>query len=260
MPRKARIKSASHIYHVVIRGADRQRFFEESKDYKKYLDFLNFYKEQCDFKIYAYCLMSNHVHLLIYTPKSSIETIFRRLNTSYATWFNMKYTRTGFLQQGRYYSEPVEDFDYLLTVLRYIHQNPFKAGMENYPGASYPWNSIHSYINLSKDCVDKGDIISYFNSIEAFISFNQKTSEDACLDIENIKKRLPDDVAREIIEQQTGCSTVTAFQSLSISDRNKYLIILHKKGLSIRQLNRLTGISKGVIDRAIKNETEGRSA
>lgn len=58
----------------------------------------------------------------------------------------MKYDRTGYLQQGRYYSEPVDTEDYLLTVVRYIHQNPYKAGMKAFPGASYPWNSIHKLV------------------------------------------------------------------------------------------------------------------
>ena len=106
MPRKARLKSTSNVYHVVIRGANRQQMFEDRKDYLKYLDILEYYKRECNYSIYAYCLMSNHVHLLIYTPVTPLEMIFRRINTRYAVWFNMKYDRTGYLQQGRYYSEP----------------------------------------------------------------------------------------------------------------------------------------------------------
>ncbi len=115
MPRKPRAISESNIYHVVIRGADRQQMFEEKNDYDKYLDILSYYKKECQFEIYAYCLMSNHVHLLIHTSNTPLATVFRRINTRYAVWFNMKYDRTGFLQQGRYYSEPVNDERYLLT-------------------------------------------------------------------------------------------------------------------------------------------------
>ena len=251
MPRKARAKSASQVYHIVIRGADRQQIFEEISDYKKYLEILEFYKEECCFELYAYCLMSNHVHLLIYSPNTSLEAIFRRVNTCYSMWYNMKYSRTGFLQQGRYYSEPVEDMRYLLTVVRYIHQNPYKAGLEEFPGASYPWSSMHSYINHNPSFVNSRYILALMGGLENFISFHKEIVEAECLDIHKIKKRLPDDVAKEIIVNETGCSSVTEFQSLSLLDRNKCLLRLHEKGISIRQLNRLTGIPKGIIARIV---------
>ena len=98
MPRHSRKKSSTQTYHVVIKGADRQLLFEETKDYIKYLDILEYYKEKFSFNIYAYCLMSNHVHLLIHHPDTvSLESIFRHINTTYATWFNLKYKRTGFV-------------------------------------------------------------------------------------------------------------------------------------------------------------------
>ena len=130
VPRGARKKSATNVYHIIVRGANHQMIFEEEADYKKYLNILLYYKEELHFTIYAYCLMNNHIHLLIHSPDTSLETIFRRINTTYSMWFNMKYDRVGFLQQGRYFSEPVEDMQYLNTVARYIHQNPFKAGLE----------------------------------------------------------------------------------------------------------------------------------
>ena len=102
LARHARKKSSTQTYHVVIKGADRQLLFEESKDYIKYLDILEFYKDQLKFEIYAYCLMSNHVHLLLRHPNTvSLESIFRHINTTYACWFNAKYDRTGFVQDGQ---------------------------------------------------------------------------------------------------------------------------------------------------------------
>ena len=134
MARQARKLSSTLTYHVIVRGADRQLLFEETKDYLKFLDFLQLYKEKYEFEIFAYCLMSNHVHLLLRHPETvTLERIFRSLNSSYASWFNQKYQRTGFLFGGRYYSEPVESDQYLLTVLKYIHFNPTKAYLESKP-------------------------------------------------------------------------------------------------------------------------------
>ena len=155
MARHARKKSSTQTYHVVIKGADRQLLFEESKDYIKYLDILEFYKDQLKFEIYAYCLMSNHVHLLLRHPNTvSLESIFRHINTTYACWFNAKYDRTGFVQDGRSYSEPVESDNALLTIVRYIHYNPSKAGLENFPGSGYQWSSFNDYTRKTAGLTD----------------------------------------------------------------------------------------------------------
>ena len=90
MSRKPRELSPTNIYHVVIRGADRQILFEEKTDYQKYLHILEYYKSECNFELYAYCLMSNHIHLIIHINDIPLSSVFRRINTSYAVWFNMK--------------------------------------------------------------------------------------------------------------------------------------------------------------------------
>lgn len=251
MSRKARQKSSTNTYHVVIKGADRQLLFEDVKDYKKYLEILEYYKQECGFELYAYCLMSNHVHLLIHTTGCSLESVFRHINTSYAMWFNMKYQRTGFLQQGRYYSEPVEDARYLFTVIQYIHQNPYRAGLEKTVGTSYPWSSFHDYKIQYSTLLNLDPVFHLLGSRKEFLAMHDNVTDVPCLDIDNFKKRLPDDVAKDIIYQECHCSTVSEFQQLSLSERNLSIRSLHEKGLSIRQLNRLTGTSRGVIERIV---------
>ena len=172
MPRKPRQHSSLDIYHVVIKGINGQLLFEEHKDYLKYLEILKLHKFNCDFDLFAYCLMSNHVHLLIHTNDIPLEAIFRKINTAYANWFNMKYSRSGRLQDGRYYSEPINNLDYLLCALRYIHKNPLKAGLEKNVGSQYPWNSFHAYTKQNDDLVDIGSILSEFNSLDDFIEYS----------------------------------------------------------------------------------------
>ncbi len=250
MPRKPRIKSKNNIYHVVIKGIDQQLIFEERNDYIKYLEILEFYKYECHFKLFAYCLMSNHTHILMQVTDIPLETIFRKINTNYAVWFNMKYQRTGHLQNGRYYSEPVEDIHHLFSAVKYIHCNPMKAGLETVPGESYPWSSIYEYKSCISKLVDL-DLINYFFSKSDLLDTStfEKTN---FLDIDNIKKRIPDDVAKEIIAKECNCKNVSDFLKFTILERNKYISKLHSLGLSVRQLNRLTGISKGIIQSIIK--------
>ena len=253
MPKPKRQKSGIRTYHVVIKGADRQLLFEEKNDYQKYLELLKHYKSECNFELFAYCLMSNHVHLLIrHSPDISLETIFRKLNTAYSVWFNMKYNRTGFVQNGRYFSEPVDTVKYLLTVVRYIHNNPTRAGLEQAPGTSYHYSSYYDYLNAHNNLTDTDFVLGIVGGQELFRAFHiTDSTDDCCLDINKFRKRIPDDVAQEIICQISSCNCTADFQKLSIPERNEKLIEIHNKGVSIRQLNRLTGTPRGVIERVL---------
>lgn len=251
MPRKARQKSASGIYHVVIRGADRQLLFEEESDYQKYLEILKHYKEKYSISLYAYCLMDNHIHLVLNIKLNSLEDIFRKINTCYAVWFNMKYQRTGHLQQGRYHSEPIEDERYFLTAIRYVHQNPLKAGMEKMVGESYCWNSFYEYVHQKFDLIDSKFVFSFI-SPSAFIEFNKMKNEDTCLEIKKKVHRFPDDVARDIVLSFSKCGNCTEIANLNPDKLRECIIFSHEKGVSIRQLNRITGKSIGAIERMVK--------
>ena len=147
MPRTARKISKTGIYHLVLRGINRQTIFEEDEDAIKFLDTLQRYQKECDFEIYAYCLMGNHIHLLVKEGKEKIGQTMKRIGVSYVYWYNYKYDRSGHLFQGRYKSEVVEDDSYLLVVFRYIHQNHLKAKMVK-DIEDYQWSSYHEYMGI----------------------------------------------------------------------------------------------------------------
>lgn len=254
MPRKKRKLSLTGIYHVVIKGTNSQLLFEERKDYLKYLDILEYQKSLCDYKIYAYCLMSNHVHLLIHISSTPLEIVFRKINTTYSCWFNMKYHRSGPLQDGRYYSEPVDDIRYFLCVLRYIHYNPSNAGLEKCPGEKYEWSSYCSYTQSLPDFTDTSIVLEKMGGLGNFIEFHNTPSPDDCLDINKIKRRIPDDVAMTIIKEICNVEATTAVAEFSTLHRNECVRLCKEKGVSARQLNRLTGIPRGIIDRILANK------
>ncbi|NLV22892.1 MAG: hypothetical protein GXY49_13090 [Syntrophomonadaceae bacterium] len=93
MPRKAREKSESGIYHIMMRGINRQSIFEDEEDYEKFIETLERYIDQCGYKIFSYCLMGNNVHLLIKVDQEPLEQIMRRICGSYVYWYNWKYQR-----------------------------------------------------------------------------------------------------------------------------------------------------------------------
>ena len=244
MPRQARRKSESGIYHIMLRGINKQVIFEDEEDNFKFLETLKKYKAISGYKIFAYCLMSNHVHLLLKVEKEDIDLIIKRIASSYVYWYNWKYKRNGHLFQDRFKSEPVENDSYFLTVVRYIHQNPLKAGVcKSIDG--YNFSSYNEYVKKA-DLVDTDFCLGIIDK-EQFLDFNNEYNEDVCLEIEKDNFRLTDDEAREIIFKISKCRTITQFQNLNIDKRDKCLKLLRVNGLSIRQISRLTGIGFNVV-------------
>ncbi len=253
MPRKAREKSSTGIYHIMVRGINRQCIFEDEEDHIKFLQVLEKYKEICRYEIYAYCLMGNHVHLLLKTREEPLEQIMRRLCACYVYWYNTKYDRVGNLFQDRFKSEPIEDEAYFLTVLRYIHQNPLKAGLVK-EIKSYKWSSYNEYLDKEK-LVSIDYILSQFNAdrkkaIKSFKQYNSELNNETCLDITKTK-RISDEKARIIIKQVCEISNAKDLQKFNKLTRNLHINQLKAKhNLSIRQIERLTGINRGVIQKA----------
>ena len=157
----------------------------------------------------------------------------------------------GHVMDGRYFSEPVDTAGYLLRAVRYIHFNPTKAGLESSPGTDYPWSSFFDYQRDSAKLADTEQVLSLTGGRETFLEMHNYMVEEECLDIDKCRKRVPDDVAVDIILQQCKCDSVKELQEFPQDERNQIMVLLYKKGISIRQLSRLTGIPKGVIERAI---------
>jgi len=253
MPRKARKKSESGIYHIMMRGINRQTIFEDEEDYEKFIETIQKYKEKCGYEIFAYCLMSNHVHLLLIIGLEPLEQVMRRICGSYVYWYNWKYQRIGNLFQDRFKSEAVEDDTYFLIVQRYIHQNPLKAGLVK-KIAQYKWSSFNEYVTKSK-VIDVSLLLKMFDddrgkAIQSFIEYNNEVNDYICLDMEE-KRQIVDEEARKIIKEVCKVQNTGDLQNLEIATRNSYLKELKEQHeLSVRQIERLTGINRGVVLKA----------
>lgn len=245
MPRQARRKSESGIYHIMLRGINQQQIFEDSEDCEKFLQILKDCKVVSEYKLFAYCLMGNHMHLLVQENKETIEQVMKRLATRFVYWYNIKYQRVGHLFQDRFKSEPVEDDSYFLTVIRYIHQNPVKAGICKRL-QDYKYSSYNEF--LGRASLINTDFVFAIIDKEQFINFNNEKSFEKCLDIEDKPSiKVTDEQAQRIIEKFSKCKNVAEFQTLDIKTRDKCLKKFRENGLSIRQISRLTGISFNVV-------------
>lgn len=251
MPRQARKKSESGIYHVMLRGIDRQQIFEDNEDYLRFLDIVQECRAQCEFKLYAYCLMGNHVHLLLKVQVSGLETIFKKIGNRYVYYYNVKYQRVGHLFQDRFKSEPVDDDSYFLTVLRYIHQNPIKAKLCS-KVEDYPFSSFAEYLHESA-FVDTEFALGMLDRSD-FAAFNNAPNSDKCLELTAPSRRAVTDAqAQAIIQKISHCNSVTEFQSLEASKKERYVKKIYDRGVSVRQLSRLTGTSKGMVEKFLKS-------
>jgi len=166
MCRTFRIKDDDFIYHVMGRSISDIPLFRDDKDKDKYLFYVKKYKEKFDFKLYAYCLMSTHAHLLVDANGADISKFMHGINQSYAQYFNNKYNRHGHVFQDRFKSKVVDNDDYLFTVSAYIHNNPTDIeGYENCP-EDYQYSTFSVYLGLKKDVygiVDEEFIMGFFN-------------------------------------------------------------------------------------------------
>lgn len=144
MPRKPRIISSTGIYHITMRSINQHIIFEEEADYQKFIYILSNCNAIFDVDIYAYCLMDNHVHLLLRSDKKNLELFFKSFGSRFVRCYNNKYLRSGHLFQDRFHSVPVENRAQYLTTLTYIHNNPVKAGICRFP-SEYRWSSCNAF-------------------------------------------------------------------------------------------------------------------
>lgn len=242
MPRQARQRSNTDIYHVILRGIDRMAIFYTDDDRQM---FLNFLKMQISdhFKIYCYCLMDNHVHLLL--KSESLSSEMHHLASLYAMRFNRKYERCGYLFQNRFQSENVENESYLLNCFRYILRNPVKAGMCPKPSA-YRWSSYQAYFTHKDLGVDTGFLDLFFQSKEDFEEFMTSDDPQQCMDIDQISHPTDKEI-KQIWEQKL---TGKEFDQLSKSEKYQLLQELkYTTNAGLRQLARITHTGYNIIRR-----------
>ncbi|SEN37512.1 REP element-mobilizing transposase RayT [Mesobacillus persicus] len=260
MARGPRVKSESGIYHVIWKGANRQELFHDEEDSVVFFNFIAKYKVRAELKVFAWCFMSNHVHLLLKEGNEDLAVTLKRLGVSYVLYYNRKYDTTGHLFQDRYRSRAVEDVGYLLRVIRYIHQNPVKAGLINRVD-DWKWSSCQDYYDFKnglRKLVDRDFVYELFSdqptvAKEKFKEFNElapSNQDDSFLD-EGVKKRLTDDEARIEIKNVLGLVEIAQVKGLPRLQRDEALRKIKKiKGVTQRQASRIVGVSVNLIYKA----------
>jgi len=147
--RPLRIEYPGAFYHVTSRGNERRTLFQSNRDREKFLSYLESTHERYGAVIHVYCLMGNHYHLLLETPRGNLSKILHYVNGAYTTYFNIKRSRSGHLFQGRFKGILVDRDEYCKELSRYVHLNPVRAGMVKTP-LEYPWSSYRYFVGRDK--------------------------------------------------------------------------------------------------------------
>lgn len=154
MPRVARVKSKFAIYHIMLKGVGGLYLFEKDKEKSKYLELIKKYQIKYGFKLYAYCIMDNHAHLLIYSNGADISKFMHGINQSFAQYFNKTYNRTGHVFADRFKSKIATSEKYLLVLSAYIHKNPKDIKKWGKKYHKYPYSSLGILLQINEDAYD----------------------------------------------------------------------------------------------------------
>ncbi|KKQ56740.1 MAG: hypothetical protein US75_C0003G0027 [Candidatus Woesebacteria bacterium GW2011_GWC1_38_13] len=191
MPRLPRLLLSQSYYHVMTRGNNKNIIFRSAKDYKKYLGIFHKLKHEHPFDLYHFCLMPNHVHLLVKTNKASdFSTFMKRLNLKYFYYYKKKYGWVGHFFQDRFKSQPVGKDEYFIQCGKYIELNPVRAGLVKNP-KDYLYSSYNFYSYGEKNDLITADFV-YENLTETEIE-KRKKYQKLIVDItvlSNYKKRI----------------------------------------------------------------------
>ena len=255
MPRHQRKRSNTGYYHAIIRGNEKRSIFLDDQDKYRFTDILYNKRQQDNFYLHAFCLMDNHVHLMISEGREDISTFMKRIMVSYVFYFNNKYNRSGHLFQDRFRSETVEDDSYLISLARYIHQNPVKAKMVKSPD-EYKWSSYNTYIrdnDFFQKLIDARIILKMFSddpqeARKQFIKYMNMESQDIYLDLPQ-NEVMDGKAAKDLLKKMLDARQIKDYKRIP----NDLLVQFKEvSGLPIRKIAELIGLDKNKVNRMLK--------
>jgi REP element-mobilizing transposase RayT len=249
MPRHSRQLSGTSIYHVMLRGVNRDAIFLEVEDYERFLHALARTRELSGCSVLAYCLMTNHVHLVVRTADEPIGDVVRRLGVRYAGWFNEKYGRVGHLFQDRFRSVPVETDAQLVTLVRYVWNNPLEAGIAE-RAEDYPWSS-RRFLDGGSSLVDTAELRALLPP-DALTDSSRVPAVQLSV-FENGRKGRPrrhtDVEVGRLLWEVCGAGCPEDFSQLGLAAQRSAVRELRTRSVTYDQLAGATGMSASAVRR-----------
>ncbi|HAN09065.1 MAG TPA: transposase [Clostridiales bacterium] len=271
MARKQRIHYHGALYHVIARGNNGEYILDSDEDKKNYIEILKRYKERYQFELYAYCIMDNHVHLLMEVGETPLNKIMQGIQQVYTQRYNKKNKRTGHVFQQRYKAEVCKKDGYLLHLVKYIHFNPVKAGMTK--TVEYKWNSHNNYVKCINEIVNTEYVLKVISSNKAvalkgykeYMKEKIEEIEPCEYEVTEAQRNTPnkketgkilEDIINKILEKEkiTMKELMSGSKLQKISDIRKAVVILADADISNKEISDKLNISASVISRVKAKE------
>lgn len=246
-----RKKSAIGYYHVMMRGNRKEKTFLEDRDYYVFLKLLKRYTDEFDVKVICYCLMTNHVHLLLYDPDFHLSELMKKFNSVYAKYFNSVHEYVGHIYQDNFKSEPINDEKYFLTAFRYILNNPVAAKL-CISASQYQWSSYRQNLRFDAPYIVSDNILfSFFSSFADIDEFIRKYDDkDKCLDIQERFDTYEE--ARGYVIQNMGIENPQNIIRYPNDKRKECIRKMKESGLTVNQISFVTRIPVSSVYRILK--------
>lgn len=247
MPRKPRQESSTELYHVTSRGLNKSAIFAQNRERSRFLNIIMEFLNEYNIMIFAYCIMSNHFHILIKAPIEELSAFMANILAVYAIYYNQKHHRIGYVFDGRFRSQCIEDESYFFNCLRYIHLNPVKANI-CHSIEKYRYSSFQEYISPTPSGIinSKGfEIIkNRFESLEHFKEFHTLSTDKVFIDLPEDELMQRKAIASNLLDNMQDNLNIPAIDILDyIRTRNLYdemiknfFHISMKQAQTIRQL------------------------
>lgn len=253
MPRQRRIQSSTDLYHVMIRGINKEFIFKTNDQKEKILELINELVQNDLIEVGAWCIMDNHVHLLLKAKLDEMSKAIKIINLKYAAYYNKIKQRIGPVFGDRYKSENISDERYLLAVIRYIHTNPLKAKIIE-KIEDYKWSSYKSFLTDDMKIISnelRSLILELFGkSYDYFIDFHKQADKSIFLDTKEDMEKLKLEIGQEIISDFFKKIGIVESKDLKLRpDLIEELIkdLTENTKLTLRQISGLTGLSVNYI-------------
>ncbi len=257
MARQRRQISESGYYHIMMRGNNKENVFSQDQDKEKVISILEKLKDDKILDVYAYCLMDNHIHLVVRDVRNEIGMTMRRFGVIYSLYYNKANNRVGHVFQERYKSEAIEEESFLMAVIRYVHKNPVKAKMVKRI-QDYKWSSYNLYRQNINELVNVEDIVQIYTKdtnegVKGFIAFHNEEDNRVFLEDKDEQEKMEIERAWDIVEKELD------YAPNSVGDTGKrYIaqIMVDKTNLSKRKIAEIVGLNRGVVQKMKKQSVE----
>lgn len=249
MTRQRRKISNSKVYHVIVKGIDDQDIFYDDQDRRYFLKQILNLKKEINYDVYSYCLMTNHIHMVIKSEEKVLSKIMQSLMIRYVYYFNSRYERSGTLVQNRFKSKCVENQKYFLEVCRYIHRNPEKAGMAK--TQNYKWSSYQEYLGKEK-IINKKVLLHYFNNdISEFVKYTTNLTVE---DIENLYDYAEYEIRNRLLDEEVIQIIMKKFEIFDVKDVVIFFKNKNRKELekALQVIKNIKGTNKSQVARILR--------